>query len=207
MRLPGRLNPDGNERLTSAVGVLLLVPIALELLTIPLGIHSFMSLHVFVGFVLIPLVLLKLASTGWRFVRYYTSNPAYRQHGAPYLVMRLLAPLLVASTIVLFGSGVAMGLLHGHSLAIARQLHGPSSVVWIVLVGLHVLVYTKRALIGGTADLMEAKRAIVGGASLRASVVIAAVITGLVVAAATVPAQHRWVDLHHGHHGERGSEH
>jgi hypothetical protein len=60
-----RPNPDGNERLTAAIGVLLLVPIVAELGTVLLGVHTFMSLHVFVGLALIPAVLLKLGSTGW----------------------------------------------------------------------------------------------------------------------------------------------
>jgi hypothetical protein len=55
---------------------------------------------------------LKIAGTGWRFARYYTRNQAYRMKGAPELVMRVLARLLVVMTIVLFGSGVAMGLTH-----------------------------------------------------------------------------------------------
>jgi hypothetical protein len=107
--MAARLNPNGNERLTSTIGALLLVPIVVELATILLGVHTFMSLHVFVGFVLIPAVLLKLASTGWRFTRYYTRNDAYRTHGPPRLGMRFLAPLLVVFTIALFASGVAMG--------------------------------------------------------------------------------------------------
>ena len=73
-----RQNPTGNERLTATVGALFLVPIVVELATIVLGVHTFMSLHVFVGFVLIPAVLLKLASTGWRFARYYTRSEASR---------------------------------------------------------------------------------------------------------------------------------
>jgi hypothetical protein len=60
--------------------------------------------------------------------------------------MRLAAPLFVVATIVLFGSGVAMGFLHGHSLQVARRLHGPASVIWLLLLGLHVLVYLGRAL-------------------------------------------------------------
>jgi len=58
-----RLNPDGNERLTAAVGLVLLILTIIELGTIVFGLHQFLSLHVFVGFVLIPPVLLKLAST------------------------------------------------------------------------------------------------------------------------------------------------
>ena len=45
--------------------------------------------------------------------------------------MRLLAPLFVVATVVLFASGIAMGFLHGHSLAVARRLHGPASVAWL----------------------------------------------------------------------------
>ena len=35
------------------------------------------------------------------------------EKGAPQLPMRLLAPLLITATVILFASGVAMGLLHG----------------------------------------------------------------------------------------------
>src|SRR5437764_8249956 len=65
-----RVNPAGNERLTAAVGVLVLAPVIVEAASVLLGVHTFMSLHVFVGLALIPPVLLKLASTGWRFARY-----------------------------------------------------------------------------------------------------------------------------------------
>jgi hypothetical protein len=101
--------------------LLVLAPIAVEVATILLGVHTFMSLHVFVGLALIPPVLLKLASTGWRFVRYYTRSRGYVFQGPPQIAMRLLAPLFVAATVVLFGSGVAMGIVHGHALEIARR--------------------------------------------------------------------------------------
>ena len=198
------MNPDGNARLTAAVGVLLLVPIAVELLTVPLGVHTFMSLHVFVGFVLIPLVLLKLASTGWRFARYYTRSDPYRVLGPPQPAMRMLAPLFVVATVVLFASGVAMGVLHGHALVVARRLHGPSSAVWAVLLGLHVLVYLKRALLSGTEDVIASKRGFARGVGARAGLMAAALVCGLVFAAATVPAQHHWIDLSRDHHDHRG---
>lgn len=194
-----RTNPDGNERLTAAVGVLLLAPIAVELATILLGVHTFMSLHVFVGLALIPPVLLKLGSTGWRFVRYYTGSRAYVTHGAPQLAMRLLAPMLVVATVLLFGSGVAMGVLHGHALQIARRLHGPSSVIWLVLIGVHVLVYLRRALITSSRDLRAGARPEVRGGTWRSYALAAALIFGLVAGAATIPSQHRWIDLQHHH--------
>jgi hypothetical protein len=202
---PSRLNPDGNERLTAAVGLVLVVLTVVELATLLLGLHQFLSLHVFIGFVLIPPVLLKLASTGWRFMRYYTRSEPYRSKGAPQLAMRLLAPLLVASTVVLFGSGVAMGILHGHSLAVARQLHGPASVIWLILLGVHVLAYLKRALISSTHDITAVSRASVRGASVRSYVLAVAIVAGVVVGAATVPAQHARVHLQRKHDHRDGA--
>jgi len=190
-----RPNPDGNERLTAAIGVLVLVPIAVEVATILLGVHTFMSLHVFVGLALIPPVLLKLGSTGWRFARYYTRSDAYVAHGPPRLAMRLLAPLLVAATVVLFSSGIAMGILHGHALQVARRLHGPASVTWLVVVGVHVLVYLNRALASSRRDLRSASRPGATGATWRGYALATALILGILAGAATVPSQHRWVDL------------
>jgi hypothetical protein len=199
------LNPAGNERLTAAVGLLVIAPVLVEIASVLLGVHTFMSLHVFVGLALIPAVLLKLTSTGWRFARYYTRRRAYVALGPPQAAMRLLAPLFVAATVVLFGSGVAMGLLHGHALLIARQLHGPASVIWLLLLGLHVVVYLGRALRRATEDALPAKRRAVRGASARAYALAIAVIGGLVLGGATVPAQHRWVNLHRDHHDRKGA--
>jgi hypothetical protein len=198
-----RLNPDGNARLTAAVGVLLLLPIAVELATIVLGVHTFMSWHVFVGVALIPPILLKLGSTGWRFVRYYTRGAGYVEHGPPQLAMRLLAPLFVVATVVLFTSGVMMGLLHGPALEIARRLHGPSAAVWVVLLGIHVLVYLRRALTSGTRDIHRATRRSVQGAAWRSYALATALVCGFVIAAASVPAQHHWIDIprHEEHNG------
>lgn len=195
-------NLDGNQRLTAAVGLLLVVPIGAELATIVLGVHTFMSLHVFVGLALIPPVLLKLGSTGWRFARYYTRSDVYVAAGPPQLAMRLLAPLLVAATVVLLGSGVAMGVLRGHDLQLARRLHGPASVVFLVLLGVHVLVYLGRALREGSRDLRPTTRSSAAGATWRGYAIAAACALGLVAGAATVGTQHRWVDLprNHDHH-------
>jgi hypothetical protein len=199
-----RLNPVGNARLTALLGVLLLGPVVVELATIVLGVHSFMSLHVFVGLALIPPVLLKLASTGWRFARYYTRKGAYVEHGAPQIAMRLLAPLFVAATVVLFSSGVAMGLLHGHALVVARRLHGPASVVWLVLFGIHALVYLKQALTSSSQDVIPAEPPVPGRRG-RGYVIATAVVSGLVIGGVTIPAQHHWVRLPRDHHDHRAT--
>jgi hypothetical protein len=181
------------------VGLLVLAPVLVEIATILLGVHTFMSLHVFVGLALIPAVLLKLVTTAWRFVRYYTRSRAYREHGPPQTAMRLLAPIFVVATVVLFGSGVAMGLLHGHELQIARRLHGPASVIWLLLLGVHVLVYLGRALRSTAADVRLAIQHRVRGRTSRGIAVAAVVVLGLVLGGVTVPAQHLWIDLRRDH--------
>ena len=53
----------GNEQLTLALAALLIVLLAVEGATI-LQIRSLLTIHAFVGMLLIPVVALKLASTG-----------------------------------------------------------------------------------------------------------------------------------------------
>ena len=69
--------PDGNERLTAVTGVLLLVLLAVLGVTI-VRIGQLTWLHLFLGLLLIGPVGLKMASTGYRFTRYYTHDPAYQ---------------------------------------------------------------------------------------------------------------------------------
>src|SRR3954470_20834520 len=83
--------PSGNERLTTSTGLLLLVLLAVETLT-TLSLRSYLPEHIFLGLLLLPPLALKLASTGWRFVRYYTADEQYRLEGPPRLLLRVLAP-------------------------------------------------------------------------------------------------------------------
>ena len=85
---------NGNERLTSVSGALLLVLLAALGVTI-IRIGQLLSVHMFIGMLLIGPLALKLASTGYRFTRYYTGDQSYRRKGPPALALRLLAPLVV----------------------------------------------------------------------------------------------------------------
>jgi len=134
--------PDGNERLTAATAVVLLVLLALEGITI-VAIGPLLTLHELVGVLLIPPVALKLASTGYRFVRYYTRDRRYVLKGPPRLPLRLLAPLLVAATAAVIGSGVVL-LETGRKAGAWVGLHKASFVVWFGLMSVHVLAYVWR---------------------------------------------------------------
>lgn len=128
----------GNERLTAITGVVLLVLLAVIGLTL-LRLHGLLSVHLFVGMLLIPPVLLKLASTGYRFARYYTNEPRYRRKGPPEMVMRVLAPLVVISTAVVFASGVALLFIGPSSRGDLLPIHKVSFIVWVSVTALHVL--------------------------------------------------------------------
>ncbi len=129
---------DGNERLTAATGVILIVLLAVIGVTI-LRIGGLLSIHLFVGMLLVPPVLLKMASTGYRFARYYTSAPAYRRKGPPELALRLLAPLVVISTVVVMGSGVALLFVGPGSRGTLFPIHKVSFFAWLVFTSVHVL--------------------------------------------------------------------
>ena len=98
---------EGNRRLTTLTAIVLLVLLAVEGLTVLAGVRSTLSVHVFVGMLLVPPIALKLASVGYRFVRYYTRSVPYRKAGPPPWFLRALGPVVVISTLTLFGSGVA----------------------------------------------------------------------------------------------------
>jgi hypothetical protein len=132
--------PDGNEQLTAITGAILLVLLAVIGVTI-VFIGQLISVHLFIGLLLIGPVALKMASTGYRFVRYYTKDPEYRRKGPPELPLRLIAPLVVLSTVVVFVSGVIL-LFVGRAKRDQDSLlliHKASFIVWVVFTGLHVL--------------------------------------------------------------------
>jgi hypothetical protein len=71
-----------NERLTAVNGALLLLLLAAMGVTV-LSVRRLLPEHYVLGFVLIPPLALKAATTGYRFGRYYTGASTYRSAGPP----------------------------------------------------------------------------------------------------------------------------
>jgi len=109
--------------------------------------------HFFVGFLLVPLIGLKLAGVAYRFCAYYLGDAAYREAGPPSWLARTLAPLLVASAVVLFGSGVEMWSFRNDLIAYWTQVHVLSAVAFTGALVLHVAVRGPRATREAAADL------------------------------------------------------
>jgi hypothetical protein len=133
---------EGNERLTALTGTVLLVLLAAEGVTI-LSLGRLLTLHFFIGMMLLGPVALKAGSTVYRFVRYYTGSAPYRRKGPPAPLLRLLGPLVIASTAGVFGSGVALALA-GPGNGPWLFLHKASFAVWFCVMTAHVLVYLPR---------------------------------------------------------------
>ncbi len=177
---------EGNERLTAATAVVLLGLLAVEGVTI-LFLRPLLSVHVFVGMLLIPPVALKLGSAGYRFARYYQRRRAYVEKGPPHPLMRfLVAPVLVASTVGIFATGIAM-LALGSRTGMVLGLHKASFVFWLGAMSIHVLVYARRL-----PRMLGSERA-ARGTVLRAGLVAAAVLVGVALAAATFPLAEPWL--------------
>ncbi len=182
---------EGNARLTGTTAVLLLVLLAIEGVTI-LFIRPLISVHVFVGLMLVPPIVLKLVSTGWRFLRFYTGSRPYLLKGPPHLLMRVLvAPAVVFSTLVVFGTGVAMLVVRPRS-GVLIGLHKTSFVFWLVVTAVHVLVYLARLPGLAAADWKSASRIPAG--RMRLWLVAGSLGAGIVFAAATLHLATPWLD-------------
>ena len=185
---------DGNERLTAATAVVLIVLLAAEGVTI-LFLRPLFSAHVFIGMLLVPPVALKLGSTGWRFLGYYGGRTAYVRRGPPRLPLRLLAPLVVASTIGVFATGIAL-LVVGPGGGVVLGLHKASFVVWLGSTGLHVLAHLRRIPRLALADWRGGpipSQALVPGGTGRRLALAATVVAGAILAIATLRYAQPWV--------------
>ena len=135
---------------------------------------------------LIPVVSLKLASTGWRMLRYYRRNEEYVSLGPPPIVLRaIVAPVLMLSTLVLFGTGTAL-LVLGQTDGTIAGLHKASFIVWFGAAGVHVLAHV--------AKLPRLLRARAAGAGLRVALAAGAVAAGAFLAVTTLPSVDRLQD-------------
>ncbi len=197
---------EGNERLTAITGAVLLVLLAVEGITI-LRIGRLLTVHFFIGMLLLGPVTLKGGSVIYRFYRYYTGSAPYRRKGPPAPLLRLLGPVIIALTACVFGSGVMLAL-------VGRQgpwllLHKGSFVLWFCAMAIHVLAYLPRlprllaaeargsAAAGGGGRSAGGRHAhrvatALGGRGTRLALLTASLLAGLVIALLTVHLAGHW---------------
>lgn len=141
-RHPDMSGAEGNEKLTAMTGAILLVGFAVEGFTL-LGVRRMLFLHFFVGMLLIGPVLLKVGSTMYRFVRYYTGSAPYVRKGPPSPVLRVLGPFVILTSVAVIGTGVMLAVT-GPGSSRWLFLHKASFILWFGVMTIHVLNYAPR---------------------------------------------------------------
>jgi hypothetical protein len=195
--------PAGNARLTAWTGLMLLVFFLAETATL-VSVGSLITLHILIGAFLVPLVVLKTATTGWRIARYYVGSDDYRQAGPPPLLLRLLGPIVVLTSLAIVGSGLAL-------IAVGRSAHTPiftvggfsvsaltihqaSFIAWTAATVIHLLARTVPAV---KLARGEPHHTHVAGAGLRALTLVGTVALGVAVALLVLHLSGDWT--HHTH--------
>jgi len=206
--------PAGNARLTAWLGILLLLAFVVELVTL-VSLQQLIAVHLFVGAFLVPLALLKTATTTWRMLRYYLGDGAYRAAGPPPLLLRLLGPLVVLTALAVLGTGLALVALgrDGTRQAFATvggfrldalALHKGAFVLWLVVTAAHTLGRLVPA--AQLAANRVADRPRVPGVTARAGLLVGCLAAATVVGFVVTSAGSDW---NHGFGGDdyRGFAH
>jgi hypothetical protein len=198
--LSGTGGPAGNARLTAWTGLLLLALIVAELVTL-LDVRGLITWHLVIGVLLVPPALLKTASTGWRILRYYRGARPYREAGPPPVILRVLGPFVVLSTVAVLASGLALivvgpdasrrSLLQAFGQRVdAITIHQATFIVWAGVTGLHTLTRIVPALLLTVVPRSKGPR--VPGLFWRGGVLAATVILAAGSAALVLGASESW---------------
>ncbi len=188
----GRSAVVGNERMTGQASAVLLVLLLVELVTVP-NLSALASVHLFVGGLLVGPLAVKIGSTGYRFVRYYAGSPAFVRQGPPRLALRVLAPLLLATTLVVIGSGIALLVTAPAQAYPLRVVHVISFLVWLPIVAIHIFAHIWRVPRLVADDWRESPTAQAPGRGLRLGVILGALVVGGIAAVLLLPVATPWI--------------
>jgi hypothetical protein len=178
--------------MTGLTAAVLLVLLAAEGLTL-LQLRTLVIPHVVIGMVLVPFVLLKIGTTGWRMVHYYLGSGPYRARGAPPLLLRLLGPVMVLLTLILFASGIALLLVPYPTRDTLFFVHKVSFILWFGAMTIHVLSHVLETSRLAPADLVTRTRRQVRGAGVRLWAQAGCLVVGLLLALLMIPTVAPWL--------------
>jgi hypothetical protein len=171
---------EANARLTGSTGAVVLVLAALEGVTV-LSVSGLLKPHVFIGMLLVPPVVLKAGSTLYRFVRYYTGDPSFREKGPPPALLRMAGPFVVLTTLAVLGSGIALVLAPAPGRPALLTLHKASFVLWFGVMTVHVVGHLLDTARLAPLDYVPARRARLRGAAARRAMLASSVLIGFVL--------------------------
>lgn len=197
-RVTGRqADPRGNERLTAMTGAVLFVLLIAECLTL-LSMGNLLTLHVFLGMLLIGPVGLKIGSTLWRFTRYYTGSAPYVRKGPPAPLQRAVGPLVILTTAAVLGSGVALAAA-GPGNGPWLQIHRLSFFIWLAVFIIHLASYVPKLPRMLSSQPADRARHMLAASLTRWLLLGGSLAGGLVLALLTYHLSAKWGG--HAHHG------
>lgn len=187
----GARSVAANERLTALAGALLLVLIGVELVSAA-SLRTFLSAYVFVGVLLAGPLAVKLASTGYRFVRYYARAPAFVRKGPPRPALRALGPFLVATAVVVVGSGIGLLATGPDRPGALLPLHNVGVLFFLPMFAIHVFAHIRPLPRLVADDWAEISAARAPGRGRRLGLNLVALSAGAVAAVLLLPAAAPW---------------
>ena len=194
----------GNSRLTSTTGMLLLLLLAVEGVTV-LRVRQLITLHVYLGLLLLGPVLLKTVSTTWRFARYYTGSVPYVRKGPPHPILRILGPVVIVSSLALLGTGVALITTRPGRGGFLLFAHKASFFLWFAVMAVHVLGHLREAAVESLEEIRSDPTEDVRGRTLRLVLITVALVAGVATATALMPTAAPWTsrsDTRQSHEGQ-----
>ena len=190
-------------------GAALLIGLLIECYTI-LRIGRLLTLHVFLGMLLLGPVALKAVSVLYRFTRYYAGSAPYRRKGPPAPLLRVIGPVIMLLTACVFASGIMLAVT-GPGNGPWLSVHRISFIAWAFFITIHVLAYAWRlprllaaeargvALAdegtGAHDDVGQLARRgaeVLSGRGTRLALLSASLLAGLVIALLTVHLAGNW---------------
>lgn len=188
----GQSRVAGPARLTALASAALLVLLVIELATVP-TLRALLTAHVLVGVLLIGPLVVKLVVVGARFVRYYAGSPAFVAQGPPRPALRVLAPPLLAATLLLVGSGLGLLVTGPAHAGPFRVMHALSFLLWLPLVAIHAAAYIRRVPRSIAADWSNPPAAPAAGRWWRLGLVLGALLISAVGAVLLLPVAAPWI--------------
>jgi hypothetical protein len=174
----------GNLILTSHAGLVILFFLVLLYFT-GLEFSPLRGVHFGLGFALIPILLVKLGSTGWRAVNYYFDRDPYRAAGPPWLLPRIMALPLTLFAVSATISGVVLW-AQGTDRGTWATVHIYSVIALAVVVVVHLVIYTRKAFRASTRSLEQTKT------TKQERVMVWALLVALVLGSAAVGLEPTW---------------
>jgi hypothetical protein len=181
---------EGNARITGALGAVIFSLLFIEGITV-LRVNDLLTLHVVVGMLLVAFVTVKIGSTGYRFVRYYTGEASYTAKGPPHVLLRVLGPVVVITTVALLGTGIAAA-LGGRQTEWLLPAHKASFILWFGAMTVHVLGHALQTPALAVADLRRHGRVRVPGAARRLWLLTGTTLFAVLLAVMGIGLAHRW---------------